>query len=151
MIPKYPDGLPLPLRDGYSVEPVDQIRRTEMDVGRAVQRIEFEDAPAFPTLSWIFTAPEARLFIAWQRQIAKSGWFTMKLVTPMGFDDLKVRFTETPKGGGLVGRYCWQYSARCEIEYEPILADGWAEILPDWILHADIFDIAMNREWPLDE
>ncbi|RAL80514.1 hypothetical protein CSC34_0624 [Pseudomonas aeruginosa] len=29
-----------------------------------------------------------------------------------------------------------------------IIDPGWAEILPEYILLADIFDIAMNREWP---
>ncbi|MNY70978.1 hypothetical protein D3C86_2092210 [compost metagenome] len=58
---------------------------------------------------------------------------------------------ETPKGGELQGRYAWRFSARCEFKTRPLLDPGWAELLPEWVLQADIFDYAMNREWPLTE
>lgn len=150
-IPDYgATGLPLPLRDGYVLNPVEKIRSTDMDAGRAVQRWEFDDAPVYLQASWIFSEPEARLFVAWTNQVAKAGWFTMRLVTPMGFDDLTVRLRSTPEKGELVAQYSWRYSAVIEIEFEPMLEEGWAEILPDYILFADIFDYAMNREWPLE-
>lgn len=149
MIPDYGStGLPLPIRDGYELEPVNKIRSTDMDAGRAVQRLEFEDAPVYVNCSWIFTEPEARLFVAWTNQVAKAGWFTMRLVTPMGFDDLTVRLRGTPSKGELVGRYAWRYSGVIEVEFEPMLEDGWAEILPEYVLMADIFDYAVNRNWP---
>ena len=147
MIPDYgATGLPLPLRDGYALNPVNKIRSTEMDVGRAVQRLEFEDAPLYPEVSWLFTEAEARLFVAWCNQVAKAGWFTMRLVTTMGFEDLVVRLKTTPQKGELVGLYCWRYSATLEVEFETMLDEGWALILPEYILHADVFDKAMNRE-----
>lgn len=149
MIPSYPKGLPMPQRSGYAVEPVNRIRRTEMDVGRAVQRMEFEDAPSFPQATWRFSEPQARLFVAWVNQVAKSGWVTMPLLTNMGFETLTVRFTETPKGGQLLGKFIWEYNALLEIQFEPMLPPDWVELLPDYILDADIFDFAMNREWPL--
>lgn len=145
----YPAGLPYPQRSGYSAQGPNRIRRTEMDVGRAVQRTEFEDAPLMVNATWRFTEPQARLFIAWANQVAKSGWFSMPLLTNMGFDTLTVRFTTTPTGGQLLGQYLWEYSALLEVEFEPMLPPGWAELLPDYILDADIFDFAMNREWPL--
>lgn len=151
MIPDYAStGLPLPVRDGYTLNPVEKIRSTEMDVGRAVQRWEFDDAPVYVDASWIFTSPEARLFIAWTNQVVKAGWFTMRLVTPMGFEDLTVRLRTTPQQGELVAQYAWRYTATLEIEFEPILEEGWAEFLPEYILLADIFDYTMNREKPLD-
>lgn len=123
-----------------------------MQSGRARQRIEFTNLPTLtaPTLNWIFTQPQAALFEAWSAQVAGAGWFTIELLTPLGFDDYEVRFTETPKGGQLIGQFLWQYSAPCELRKRPILDDGWVEILPDYILQADIFDYAMNREWPLN-
>lgn len=147
----YPDYLPLPLREGYGLDKVNKIRSTGMDVGRAVQRWEFDDAPAFPTVGWTFTEPESRLFNAWVNQIAKAGWFTIRLVSDMGFDDVVARFAETPKRAELVGRYCWKYTAVLEIEFEPMLEPGWVDILPDYILFASIFDLAINRELPLDD
>lgn len=149
MIPAYPAGLPLPQRSNYALERVNQIRRTEMDVGRAMQRLESEDIPVMPQLTWRFTQEQARLFVAWATQVAKSGWWTATLLTPMGFEEVKVRFTESPKGQQLLGRFHWEYNALCEIEFEPMLDPGWAELLPDYVLEADIFDYAMNREWPL--
>lgn len=149
MIPAYPSGLPLPQRSNYALERVNQIRRTEMDVGRAVQRLEFEDIPVFPQLTWRFTEVQARLFVAWATQVAKTGWWTATLLTPMGFEEVKVRFTESPKGQQLLGRFHWEYNALCEIEFEPMMPPDWAEVLPDYILQAGIFDIAINREWPL--
>lgn len=148
MIPKYPDGLPLPLRDGYGLDKVNRIRSTDMDVGRAVQRWEFDDAPEFPSVSWIFSETQSRLFNAWVNQVAKAGWFTIRLLTDMGFDDVTARFKATPTRAELVGKYSWRWAATLEIEYEQMLEEGWAEILPDWILNADIFDKAVNWEKP---
>lgn len=148
MIPNYPAGLPCALRDGYNLEKVNRIRSTEMDVGRAVQRWEYDDAPAFISVSWIMTSPQSALFNAWIHQVVKAGWFTMPLLSDMGFETLTVRFNETPKRVELIGQYSWKWQATLEVEFEPMLDEGWAEILPDWILNADIFDYAMNREWP---
>lgn len=148
--PAYPSGLPYPQRANYSASGPNRIRRTDMDVGRAVQRTEFEDAPLMVNATWRFPKDaQARLFIAWVNQVAKSGWVSMPLLTNMGFDILTVRFTETPKGGQLMGKFIWEYNALLEVEFEPALDEGWAELLPDYVLNADIFDYAMNREWPL--
>lgn len=150
MIPKYPDGLPCPLRNGYVTDAIEKIRSTGMDNGRAVQRWEFEDAPLFVNAAWIFTEAEARLFVSWANQVVKAGWFTIRLLTPMGFEDVTARFTGTPKRAQLVGKFSWNYEATLEIEFEPMLPEGWAEFLPEYILLADIFDYTMNREKPLD-
>ncbi|MNW10005.1 hypothetical protein D3C71_2071310 [compost metagenome] len=41
----------------------------------------------------------------------------------------------------------WQYSATLEVWERPLLSDEWA-ILPSFVAHPEIFDLAMNREWP---
>ena len=147
-IPVYPEGLPYPLRENYARTPTNNIRRTPMDSGRARQRIEFPNAPDEISLQWIFSAPQARLFEAWAAQVVGAGWFTMPLLSPLGFDDAEVRFTSVPVGGELIGKFLWRYRVVCETRKRPLLPPGWAEILPDYILYADIFDYAMNREWP---
>lgn len=149
-IPVYPEGLPCPLRENYAFTPVNNIRRTPMDSGRARQRIEFLNAPSMVSLSWIMSAPQATLFEAWASQVVGAGWFAMTLLTPLGFDQQEVRFTETPTGGELTGKFLWRYRVTCELRTRPLLQPGWAEILPEYILDADIFDYAMNREWPLN-
>lgn len=148
MIPKYPDGLPCILRDGYGFDKINKIRSTDMDVGRAVHRWEFDDAPSFASVSWIMTEPQSRLFNAWNNQVVKAGWFTITLLSDMGFEDVTARFVETPKRVELIGQFSWKWSATLEVEFEPMLAEGWAEILPDYILDADIFDRAINEQWP---
>ena len=149
-IPAYPAGLPLPLREGYEFKPVNNIRRTQMDSGRARQRVEFRNVPSMVELAWLLSSPQASLFEAWSAQVVGAGWFEIQLVTPLGFDTHEVRFTEAPVGGELRGLYRWRFSVTCELRNRPLLPPGWAEILPDYILFADIFDFAMNREWPLN-
>ena len=144
----YPVGLPLPLRDSYEFQPVNRIRRTPQDSGRARQRTEFTSVPTIAQLSWMFNEEQARLFEAWSEQVVGAGWFEITLLTPMGFDVSEVRFTQTPQGGQLRGKFHWRYSVDCELRTRPMLDPGWAELLPEWILEADIFDYAMNQEWP---
>lgn len=149
-IPGYPEGLPCPLREDYGFEPTNNIRRTPMDSGRARQRIEFPNAPATVRLQWIMSGPQASLFEAWVTQVVGAGWFTMTLLSPLGFDEHEVRFTTVPVGGQLTGKFLWRYKVVCELRNRPLLPPGWAEILPEYILYADIFDYAMNDEWPLN-
>ena len=149
-IPVYPEGLPYPLRENYARTPTNNIRRTPMDSGRARQRIEFPNAPDTIQLTWIFTAPQAMLFTAWAAQIVGAGWFTMPLLSPLGFNDEEVRFTEVPVGGELTGKFLWRYRVVCESRNRPLLPPGWAELLPSFVLNPEIFDYAMNDEWPLN-
>jgi hypothetical protein len=149
-IPVYPEGLPCPLRENYAFTPVNNIRRTPMDSGRARQRIEFRNVPTMVSLRWVMSPAQASLFEAWAAQVVGAGWFEIELLTPLGFDTQEVRFTETPVGGELTGKFLWKYQVNCEVRNRPLLPPGWAEILPDYILYADIFDRAMNEEWPLN-
>lgn len=148
MIPAYPEGLACPLRDNYAFTPVNTIRRTQMDSGRARQRIEFTNAPTMVRLTWLMNPEQASLFEAWSAQVVGAGWFTMELLTPLGINTHEVRFTETPDGGELTGQSLWRYKVTCELRNRPLLEPGWAEILPEYIIMADIFDYAVNQQWP---
>lgn len=145
----WPKGLPLPLRDGYSFTPYNNIIRTEMDSGRARQRVDFEEGPSTGNLRFRFSQAEAQIFEYFQTKQVKAAWFNMELLTPLGFGNHLVRFTEKPSGGTLLGKFIWEYSCKVELRFQPLLPPGWAELAPDWVLMADIFDIAMNEEWPL--
>lgn len=149
-LPVYPDGLPCPLRESYGREPVNGIRSTPMDSGRSRQRIEFRNRPDMIQLTWIMSAPQAALFEAWAEQVVGAGWFIMELLSPMGFNDEEVRFKTTPVGGKLEGKFLWRYQVVCESRVRPLYPPGWAEILPEYILHPEIFDYAMNDKWPLN-
>ena len=146
----YPSGLPHPLKSGAAYQPENNIRRTPMQSGRARQRQLYTSVPSFYRASLILNDVQGRLLVAWADQIAKAGWFEMPLRSDLGLNTETVRFMSTISGPVRIGVNHWQYTADIEIEFKPLLAPGWAEILPDYILHADIFDIAMNREKPLD-
>lgn len=148
----YPAGLPPPIRDGYEFTPTNKIRRTEMDSGRARQRIEFDSVPTFVTVTWLFTGPQATLFDAWADQVAGVDWFQFPIWTPLRYDDEEVRFTQSPTGPSPIqGSGMWTYSAQLEVRDKPQLQDGFAAYMPDYVLLADVFDIAMNQLWPLND
>lgn len=149
-IPAYPAGLPCTLRDNYGFDPVNNIRRTPMDSGRARQRVEFRNVPTMLNLQWIMTDVQARLFESWISQVVGAGWFTLQILSPLGFTDEEVRFTETPRGGELTGKFLWRYRTTVEVRNKPLIPPGWAELLPSFVLNPEIFDYAMNREWPLE-
>jgi len=145
---EYPIELPFPTRDGFAIEAANQISRTEMQSGRARQRVRFTSVPAFVPLRWIFTTPQAQLFDAWASDVAKAGWFTLKLRSPTGLAEHQARFIESPQGPALFGLDRWSYTARVELRDKPKVAPGWALYAPQYILLSSVFDQAMNREWP---
>lgn len=144
----YPEGLPQPLRENSGFKPANSIVRTEMVSGRARQRPGFEFTPDTATFVWHLTGPQAQLFKSWVRSV-RAGWFTMKFTTPEGFFLQDVRFTQTPDGPRRVGVDTWWYSGEMEIRDRFTFSGEWAELLPGYILLADIFDFAMNEEWPV--
>lgn len=152
-MPAYPIELPLPVQQGYALQHVSPMIRTEMQSGRARQRRTFTSVPSSVSVSWMFTTQgEAQLFEGWFRDDGGAGdganWFTMKLQTPLGLMDYECRFTDIYSGPQLVSFDKWQVSATLEIRERPIIAQDWAIIMPGYILMADIFDYAINREWP---
>lgn len=145
----YPAGLPAPLQEPSGFESVNNITRTELQSGRARQRVNFTNVPVYATLSWLFSKPnQAALFDSWAAQVAKAGWFRLKLYCATGLVEHDVRFTESVQGPQRAGPTFWRYTARVELRERPLLEPDWAEILPEFVLMADIFDRAINFEWP---
>ena len=145
----FPEELPLPTRRDYEFEPVSNIMSTDMASGRSFQRETFEVVPTFIELTWLFTDAESQFFAYWAARMARADWFTMKLRTPLGYDDLVVRFTKDGiKGPKRFAMKLWTYTAKVEIRENPLLPAGWVELMPGYILLSDIFDRAVNQEWP---
>lgn len=145
----FPEQLPLPTRRDYEFEPVSNIMATEMASGRSFQRETFEVVPTFIELTWLFSNQESQFFAYWAARTARADWFTMKLRTPLGYDDLVMRFTPSGiKGPKRFGMDKWTYTAKIEIRENPLLPKDWVELLPDYILLSDIFDRAVNEDWP---
>ena len=147
---EYPTGLPLPLREGYGLNHVDPVQRTDMASGRSRMRQRFTSVPSRVSVSWLLTTPEAQLFEGWHAHTLKSGveWFDWPTLTPMGLKKYEARFMQMYDGPQLVGLDSWRITAQVELFERPLMPADWIEIAPDFILGSSIFDKAMNREWP---
>lgn len=146
----YPDQLPIPLKDGFGLQPVSPLRRTQLTSGRARQRRIYTSVPTNASVTWSFkTDKEAQLFEAWYRDTIDDGtaWFYMRLKTPLGIQPYKCRFTDIYQGPILSRPRFWKFTATLELWERPLLPRGWGNF-PELVLGTDIIDLAVNREWP---
>lgn len=131
-----PDGIPLPLREGYGFSPVSPIVRTQLTSGRSMQRRRFRTVPTMVNVSWLCTARQARLFEGWCKWgINWVDWFLCPLKTPIGLTPTRARFTDIYNGPVLVGGDLWRYTATLELFEMPIISE--AELL-DLMLGIDL-------------
>lgn len=146
----YPEGLPTPQREGYGFDPVSPMTSTKMVTGRTIQRRAFVSTPTEAAVTWLFTAAEAQLFEGWFEHVLLSGTlpFECPLRTPLGFENYRANFVDIYTGPVLVGEGFWQFSAQLRLFKRPLIDKEWVVDAPDYVLGADIFDIAMNQEWP---
>lgn len=119
-----PDGVPLPLREGYGFKPVSPIARTEMASGRAMQRRRFLSVPTMVNVSWLLTAAQAQLFEGWCKwEVGYANWFLCPLKSPMGLKPTRARLTDIYQGPELVGVNMWRYTATLELFELPIISE----------------------------
>lgn len=147
---QYPPQLPPPLQEGYALNTVDPMMRTQMVTGRARQRTKFSYVPTYVQASFIFEEAEAAFFEAWYARTINNGvlWFECTLKTPIGFKLYEARFTKIYDGPDLVQVNRWKYSAMLELRERPLMDPYW-EQFPEYWFNKDIIDLAVNREWPL--
>lgn len=147
----YPEGLPRGLHSGRSYQLVSPLVRSELVSGRARQRRSFTSVPQGAQIKWIFTSVQGQAFEAWWRDQLSDGvsWFECPLETPLGYMNYTCRFTGVYSGPSRIGPELWSYSAELELRERAVLDEGWGEF-PEFILQSDIFDYAINREWPLN-
>lgn len=145
----YPEGLPLPLREGYGFQAVSPILRSKKMSGRSVQRRLYSSTPTEPSVSWLMSAAQAQLFMGWYEHVLLSGsqWFECPLRTPLGLELHRARFTDIYSGPDLVGVDHWRFTATLEMFKQPLIGKEWVTDAPEYILGSDIFDITMNRVW----
>ncbi|CAB3712427.1 hypothetical protein CEY09_30300 [Achromobacter marplatensis] len=145
----YPEYLPAPLWAPNQYAVVSPNQRTNMESGRARQRRKFSSVPVMRSATWVMTSAQARLFELWFRSVLKDGteWFNVDLRHPVGYVALVCRISGVFAGPTAWGADRWQYSATLEVWERPLLSDEWL-LLPDYVANPEIFDLAMNREWP---
>lgn len=145
----WPEGLPCALREGHSTQHGTPFRRTALASGRARQRRKSVSVPSAKTFKWYMNEGQCAAFEAWFRDVLLDGgaWFNMAARTPLGKVNLVCRFTDMYSGPDLVGADSWEISARLETWERPLMPPGWG-LMPEYLLGADIFDVAMNAKWP---
>ena len=130
MTARFPDLLPLPLVEEYSITPNEAIIRTQMEAGTARQRRRFDDVPSKITVKWFMNASQFSLFEAWYKYHAKEGaeWFVIKLLGGLGLIEQEARFTQqfTAK---LQNGILWAITSELEIRERPTLSEGGLNIL----------------------
>lgn len=147
----YPTEFPWPTKEGYGFNPVSPLLRTDMENGRAMQRRKFTSVPTMANVSWIFLGDlPAAAFEIWFKETLKDGteWFNAPLKTPAGEKQYVCRFTDIYQGPTPAGLCAWRFAAVLELWERPLFDSEWWDVLPEYLLEADIFDIAMNHKWP---
>ncbi|MEX2990324.1 hypothetical protein [Serratia fonticola] len=146
----YPfDYLPCVLKDGFGLQAISPLKRTDLVTGRARQRRAFTSTPTQSGVQWILTDGEAQAFEAWFRDVLTDGtaWFNMPLMTPIGKRLYACRFTDIYQGPTPEGGLYWRYSATLELWERPLPPPGWGNF-PEFLAGQNIIDLALNREWP---
>jgi hypothetical protein len=116
----WPSTLPSPLANGYSIKPVDQSIRTNMEVGAArVRRRTFSRNDKVP-VSWLLTDDQMAIFRAWfeNGSTGASGgasWFSTSLsMGTGGMSAVTARFVG-PFTANRLDRSNWAVSGELEI------------------------------------
>lgn len=146
----YPfDDLPCVLKDGFGLQAISPLKRTDLVTGRSRQRRAYTSTPTQSGVQWIFTDGEAQAFEAWFRDVLTDGaaWFNMPLMTPIGKKLYVCRFTDIYQGPMPEGGLYWRYSATLELWERPLPLPGWGNF-PEFLAGQNIIDLALNREWP---
>lgn len=148
----FPNSLPCFLHEGYDINHAQPFFRTTMVSGRARQRRKFTSVPSMINVSLLCDGAQAQAFEAWFRDAIHDGadWFNAIIKTPLGLHRHACRFVDMYSGPKQTGKSLWRFSATLEAWDRPLLPPGWGE-LPDFVAGMSIFDIAMNREWPLHD
>ena len=145
----YPATLPVPLRDGYALDHADTMLRTTIDGGLAAQRRSYQMAPTRMRVELLLDVSEAQVFEAFYRHTLVDGarWFACPLRTPVGMDRIAARFVGMYQGPETIAPGQFRFDAVVEIRDRQTISSTWMDA-PAFILQPEIFDLAMNQEWP---
>ena len=134
----WPANLPLPTFEGYGIEPMDSILRTEMDSGPARQRRRYTQTPTRMPVRWQFTAWEFAVFESWFKYKAREGgeWFSIDLLGGVGMVGHEARFVgrgsapyrANPSRGGPDDGARWVVTSSIEVRERFVLSQEVLDI-----------------------
>ncbi|WP_202802738.1 hypothetical protein [Bartonella rattaustraliani] len=120
----WPQTLPLPTIEGYSIQPSDAILRTEMEAGPVRQRRRVTQVPSRVSVRWIMCRDQFALFEAWYHWKAKEGgaWFEIELLGGLGLLMQEARFTQQFQAQLLAGlKHYGKFAANSKFASTPCL------------------------------
>jgi hypothetical protein len=134
-VENWPEKLPKPTYQGFGIEPMDAVLRTEMESGPARQRRRYTQTPTSITVRWRFNEWQFALFESWFVNRAKVGaaWFNITLLGGLGLTEHQARFLgegkkpyrAAPARG--VGNI-WIVTSNLEIRERPVLSSEALEV-----------------------
>lgn len=119
-MPSFPSSLPGPLLPGYSMEPVDPVARTDMEVGAPRSRRRTRARNDQVSCTWGFTDAQMAVFRAWFDDDATgisggASWFSIVLDVGTGSAvSVEARFVGIFKATKPAALH-WDVSAKLEV------------------------------------
>ncbi|MDP2331804.1 MAG: hypothetical protein Q8M19_14030, partial [Reyranella sp.] len=127
----WPATLPLPTMEGYGIEDMPSLIRTDMEAGAPRQRLSSTQARSELVVKWEFTRFQLAIFEAWLRHRARYGatWFNMDYLAGLGLVPCEARFKngKVPIKGRNGQR--WVVTATLDVRDRPMLDEGSLDLL----------------------
>ena len=115
--PTFPTTLPKPSMSQYSLTPVNNVIRTDMESGPARTRRRYISVPTDVSVTWTLTRVELDAFQTFYREAIYdgAGWFLMPVVMGDGEALRKSRFKEPYRAETVANEHAWRVSATLEV------------------------------------
>lgn len=112
----WPETLPPPRVEGYSLSPRPSLLRTEMETGAARHRLRSLTAHYQVQAEWRFSEFQFAIFDAWWALNTRLGeqWFVLPLAVPLDVQAVEARFL-APWQAELLPAKRWRVAAQLEI------------------------------------
>ena len=112
----WPETLPPPRVEGYSLSPRPSLLRTEMETGAARHRLRSLTAHYQVQAEWRFSEFQFAVFDAWWALNTRLGeqWFVLPLAVPLDVQAVEARFM-APWQAELLSARRWRVAAQLEI------------------------------------
>jgi hypothetical protein len=112
----WPETLPPPRVEGYSISPRPSLLRTEMETGAARHRLRSLSAHYQVQAEWRFSEFQFAVFDAWWALNTRLGeqWFVLPLALPLDVQAVEARFL-APWQAELLPAKRWRVAAQLEI------------------------------------
>ena len=124
----WPETLPPPRVEGYSLSPQPSLLRTEMETGAARHRLRSLTAHYQVQAEWRFSQDGFAIFDAWWALNTRMGeqWFVLPLAVPLEVQAVEARFL-APWQAELLPAQRWRVAAQLEIrDLQRLTADELA-------------------------